>query len=279
MALPVAIMIGWRSETHGGFTGGWFDWKRKWEWLYSALRDRWRLLDLMSLIAVAAVLVFAVFSRKLAFSRNLAFSALVLLAAFLLLPRMIFGSAYADMRLVPFMIAVALIAIRFRGDWTGRTAATLAIAGAAFVALRVGATTASLAMAADNQQARLGAIAAIPKGVRVASLVGRPCAKEWALARNTHLGAMVIVRRHGFTNDQWVIEGANLLGLAYSGAGPFSADPSQMVQPNDCRRREYRTVDQSLRLLPTQGFDYVWLLDPPPFDPAIDPRYAVGLAR
>ena len=191
----------------------------------------------------------------------------MLLAAFLLLPRMIFGSAYADMRLVPYMIAVALIAIRFRGDWTGRTAAALAIAGAG-VRRPCGSARPPPAWRWPPTTSRrgCGAIAAIPTGARVASLVGRPCGKEWALPRNTHLGAMVIVRRHGFSNDQWVIEGANLLGLSYRGAGPFSADPSQMVQPNDCRRREYRTIDQSLRLLPRDGFDYVWLIDPPPFD-------------
>ena len=80
---------------------------------------------------------------------------------------------------------------------------------------------------------------------------------------------MVIVRREGFSNDQWVIEGANLLGLNYRGAGRFAADPSQMVQPNDCRRREYWPIDYSLRHVPREGFDYVWLVDPLPFDEAL----------
>ena len=266
MALPLLIMIGWRNEAHGSSFYGWFQWKYKWEWVYSALRDRWRLLDLGSLVVVALVALFAIFSRKLAFSRNLAFSALVLLAAFLLLPRIIFGSAYADMRLVPYMMAVALIAIRFRRDWTGRTASVLAVIGLAFVALRFGATTASLAISGNEHRQRLQAIELLPRGAKVVTLVGRPCGKEWALPRNTHLGAMIIVRRHGFSNDQWVIEGANLLGLNYRNAGCFAADPSQMVQPNDCRRREYWPIDYSLRHLPRSGFDYVWLVDPLPFD-------------
>ncbi|MEJ7777152.1 MAG: hypothetical protein WKF52_07215 [Sphingomicrobium sp.] len=266
MALPLLIMVGWRTETHGTFTAGWFNWAYKWEWVYSALRDRWRLFDLASLIAAGLVVVLAVAIRKLEFSRNLAFSALVLLAAFLLLPRLIFGSAYADMRLVPYLMAVALIAIRYRGDWKGTTATAFAIGGLLFVGVRIGATTASLAIAADNQQARLAAIASIPHGARVATLVGRPCPDSWALPRNTHLGAMVIVRRHGFSNDQWVIEGANLLGLNYRGAGAFSADPSQMVQPNACSQREFWPIDHSLRRLPQGAFDYLWLVDAPPFD-------------
>ena len=41
MALPILIMLIWRSETHGGHTVDWFDWEIKWRWIYSALRDRW----------------------------------------------------------------------------------------------------------------------------------------------------------------------------------------------------------------------------------------------
>ena len=46
---------------------------------------------------------------------------------------------------------------------------------------------------------------------------------------------MVIVRRQGFTNDQWTIEGANLMKLRYRQAGIFSADPSQIVRDSRCR--------------------------------------------
>ena len=62
-----------------------------------------------------------------------------------------------------------------------------------------------------------------------------PCKEYWPLLRNSHLGAMVIVRREGFSNDQWLIEGINLLDLKYTRAGYFAADPSQLVRPNGCR--------------------------------------------
>ena len=68
-------------------------------------------------------------------------------------------------------------------------------------------------MAADDQQAKLEALNHVPMGARAVTLVGMPCRGLWPLPRNTHLGAMVIVRRHGFSNDQWVVEGANLLPL------------------------------------------------------------------
>ena len=59
---------------------------------------------------------------KLTLSRNLAFSAIVLAVSFVILPRIVFGSAYADMRLVPYLMAVGLLAIRFRGAPDRRTA-------------------------------------------------------------------------------------------------------------------------------------------------------------
>src|SRR5207253_11075021 len=112
---------------------------------------------------------------KLTLSRNLAFSAIVLAISFAILPRIIFGSAYADMRLVPYLIAVALIAIRFREPIDARLAQSLALAGLAFIGFRLGANTASLAMAANDQQAELAAPDHMPRGARVASFYSLRC--------------------------------------------------------------------------------------------------------
>lgn len=268
MALPLIIMLAWRSETHGGSTTSWFEWKTKWRWIYSALRDRWEWLDIGSLVAAGLVFTYALVSRKLALSRNLAFSAIVLAVSFVLLPRIIFGSAYADMRLVPYLMAVGLLAIRFRDPPARTTAHVLAVLGLIFLVTRLGANTLSLAMAADDQRAKLQAIEFMPRGARVITLTGMPCRAYWPLLRNSHLGAMVIVRREGFSNDQWLLEGVNLLGLKYREAGYFAADPSQLVRPNGCREPLHRMIDESLATLPRDKFDYVWLIDVPPFDPA-----------
>ena len=269
MAVPAIIMLIWRSETHGGQTIDWFDWKIKWHWIYSALRDRWKWFDIGSLIAAGLVFLYAIVSRKLTLSRNLAFSAIVLAASFAIIPRIVFGSAYADMRLVPYLIAVALLAIRFRGAPDRKTAQVLAVVGLLFFATRTAANTISLGMAGADQRAKLHAIDVMPRGARVLTLTGMPCSEYWPLLRNSHLGAMVIVRREGFSNDQWLLEGVNLLDLKYRAAGYFAADPSQLVRPNRCRDRLHRMVDQSLGALPRDDFDYVWLVDVPPYDPAL----------
>jgi hypothetical protein len=267
MALPLLAMVIWRGETHGGQTVDWFNWKVKWRWIYSALRDRWKWFDIGSLIVPALAFLYAVSSRKMELSRNLAFSAIVLAASFAILPRIIFGSAYADMRLVPYLIAVGLLAIRFRGAPDRRTAQVLAVIGLLFFATRTVANTVSLARAADDQSAKLKAIDLMPRGARVISLVGMTCQEYWPLLRNGHLGAMVVVRREGFSNDQWLLEGVNLLDLKYRAAGYFAADPSQLVRPNRCVDRLHRMVDDSLIRLPRTDFDYVWLIDPPPYSP------------
>lgn len=266
MALPAIIMLIWRSETHGGQTIDWFDWKVKWHWVYSALRDQWKWFDIGSLIAAGLVFLYALVSRKLTLSRNLAFSAIVLAISFAIIPRIVFGSAYADMRLVPYLMAVALLAIRFRGAPDRRTAQVLAVLGLLFFATRTAANTISLGMAGADQRAKLHAIDVMPEGARVITLTGMTCTEYWPLLRNSHLGAMVIVRKDGFSNDQWLLEGVNLLDLKYRAAGYFAADPSQLVRPNRCLDRLHRMIDQSLGALPREDFDYVWLIDVPPYD-------------
>jgi hypothetical protein len=63
-----------------------------------------------------------------------------------------------------------------------------------------------------------------------------------------------------------LIEGANLLTLKYREAGSFAADPSQIVRPVDCNIRSIRSIDDALRSVPRDRFDFVWVIDPPPFD-------------
>jgi len=267
MALPAFIILMWRSNVPGHATKGWFNWQLKGEALAAVLRDRWILFDWVSLGLVALLILYAFFNRRLTFSRNLAFSALVLLAVFLILPRMIFGSAFADMRLLPFVFAVAVLAIRFRGETHLPLARRLAVFGLAFFLVRIAAHTASLAMAADDHRAKLAALDHVPVGARVISLYGSACGAAWPMGRNSHLGAMVIVRRQGFSNDQWITPGVNLLMLRNRQAGWFSADPSQMVRPNGCRRP--LRIDQALAALPRNAVDYLWLIDPPPYDPKL----------
>jgi hypothetical protein len=270
MLLPALIILDWRSSVQGSTAIGWFRWKLKWDAVQSALRDRWEWFDWISLGLVGLLLLYvcyqALFRRRLTFSRNLFFSALVLLIVFVLLPRMVFSSAYADMRLFPFICALFVLAIRFRTETYLPLARLLAIAGLGFFLIRIGGNAVSLAMASNEQQAKLQALDHVPMGAVVVSMVGRECVDEWALARNSHIGAMVIVRRHGFSNDQWITQGVNLLQLKSRFLDVYSADSSEIVRPNGCRYRSW-WVDRALARLPREKVDYLWLITPPPFNP------------
>jgi hypothetical protein len=80
---------------------------------------------------------------------------------------------------------------------------------------------------------------------------------------------MVIVRRDGFSNDQWTLEGLNLLSLKYRDAGLFSADPSQIVRSNECVDKSGWTTDRALGAIPWRKFDYLWLIDVGSYDPRL----------
>src|SRR4029079_6884864 len=130
------------------------------------------------------VFFYAIFSRRLTLSRNLAFSGIVLAAAFAIIPRIVFGSADASVRLVPYAIAVAVLAIRFRGAPDRRTAQVLAVLGLLFFATRTVANTISLGRAGQDQTAKLAALDHVPEGARVISLTGMTCSAYWPLLRN-----------------------------------------------------------------------------------------------
>jgi hypothetical protein len=266
MALPLLFTLTWPVESRGGTTADWFDWPIKWVGLIGTLRDRWGPFDVAALEFVGVIFLFALVSPKLTLSRNLAFSAVVLAISFVILPRFIFASAYADIRLLPCLFAVALLAIRFREPADARLAQTFAVLGLAFFLVRLAGTTASLAMAANDQKAKLVALDHVPRGARVASFFGLPCAEPWALHRNAHLGGLVIARREGFSNDQWMTAGHNLLELKYRNPGVFAHDPSEVTRPNGCRDGLPRTIDEALAQVPRDEFDYIWLIDPAPFD-------------
>ncbi len=272
MALPLVPMLVWRSNATD-MTGDWFDWGTKSLWILTTMRDRWQAFDLASLAVVVGVIFVALRHPALTFSRNLATSALVLLAVYFLLPRIIFGSAYADMRLTPYVFAVAVVAIRPRPEASAKFLGTLAAIGLVFFAGRIAAHTASTTIASTRYDRALVALDHIPHGARVAVFTQRTCGIAWSTNRMEHLAALVIIRRQGFANDQWEVSGANLMTVTKTDAPSFVSDPSQLVVAKKCGERSpWRTPDEALANLPHAAFDYVWLIDPPRYDVRLTAR-------
>jgi hypothetical protein len=270
MAPPVLLMLLWRSGAVGGETAVWFRWKLKKDWVLMALRDRWEYWDEASLAVIGLVLIVGLlWWKKLEYSRNLAASAIFLAVVYVCLPRIVFGSNYADMRLAPFVIATAVIAIRYRPAWAGRAGAAFAVAGLLFAGARLAGNTISFWRYDRAYDRELAAVEHIPRGAAVVSFVGVKCRKDWAMTRLEHLPALALVRRDAFSNDQWSMSGAQLLTARYPDDGWFSRDPSQQVLARPCRGERWLTLDQSLILFPRDKFDYVWIINSPGHDPAL----------
>lgn len=293
LCVPLLPMFAWRSSAPSGGTGGFFGIKSKIFSLAAVLRDRWMLWDNFS-AAVAFVLIgAAIFDKVMTFSRKLALPAAVLAITFFLMPTNIFGSAYADMRLAPFMLILGVCAVRFRHP-PEQTAEErlLAILAVAFFAVRLAGNTLSFAIAERDFRAHTQALEFIPNGSRVLSLVGDSCGDEWAMPRHSHLGSLVIERKRGFSNDQWRLPGTQLLQIHYQTAATFETDPSEHVYPLKClkedlakfkkerelRRRQGKverfdkwplpvanSADRAITSFPQWAFDYVWVVKAPDF--------------
>jgi hypothetical protein len=276
LALPLLMMVIWRSGDHvGGETGDWFNWTAKYHWVEMVLRDRWWMLDLASLGVIAVVLLLGLFARGLEYSRNLTLSALFLAAVFVLLPRIVFGSAYADMRLAPFAIGVAVIAIRPRRHLSWRGGTLLAALGLAFFLVRIAAGTASYAMFANDYDRELKALDHVPQGARLITFVGMQCGNPWVMTRLEHFPALALERKLAYANDQWSMAGGQLLTAKYLPALRFAHDPSQIVTSKQCPREWWRPITKAMARFPRKAFDYVWLVRPP----AYDPKFNQGLVE
>ncbi|MBA2918098.1 hypothetical protein GON01_03835 [Sphingomonas sp. MAH-20] len=252
LALPALPTVLLRSDAPQAISFDWFHWEAKWFWIESLLRDRWRTFDVFSAHLILLVIAIAAIRRKM--DALLAVPALLCLGAFIVMPRVAMGSAYADMRLLPFTCALALLAIRSEARW-------IAAAGLTFFVVRLAATTTSFLAYDRSYGDELRALDHLPRGASVLSMVIRPCGNVWSTARLDHLPAMAIVRRDAFSNDQWVMEGAQALKVIKPGVGRYGSDPSQLVYPKGCN--EGSDLNRAMREFNRAAFDHVWIIDQP----------------
>lgn len=268
LALPVVLMVVWRSGAHvGGETGDWFNWRAKIGYMTMALRDRWITFDISGMAILLLILFRGFRDPSVEYSRNLGLSALFLLAVYLLLPRIVFGSAYADMRLAPFMLAIAVIAVRPKKGLSIRGSATIAALGLAFFLVRIAAGTASFWMFAQDYDRELKALDHLPVGAKLVTFVGAQCGAPWTMTRLEHLPAIALERKAAYANDQWSMAGAQLLTVKYARAQRFAHDPSEIVTSVQCPREWWRPISKAMARFPRNAFDYVWLIRPPAYDP------------
>lgn len=259
LLLPLGPMLLWQSESGGAFTGGWSAF-HKFNWLFSVIRTKWAYLDLASLVFLLGLLIWAILSKGIGFDRRLAIAAGLSFALFLVLPMYVMGSAFADMRLVPYALALALMAAGPRVTG-GRTLGVVTALALVFFAGR-SVTTAAAYVEQDRAVGEVTvALDSIPRGARLAFFVVDQCSAHWTLPVFDHLGGLALARRSVFVNDQWQGPGVNPLIVNYKAAGKFEHDPSQAVIPDNCRRKSQRRhLTNALEALPRDAFTHVWIV-------------------
>lgn len=260
---PILLMLAWRSGTVSGQTTDWFNWAAKFVYFLSTLRNHWMQLDIASLFLLVGLITFGMLGMSIRMEPVLGHAAVVLIAAFILLPRIALGSAYTDMRLAPFMLAVAVLGLMPK-TLDRRWLNGLALAALGLVAARMGISTVRFAQVDDHYREQLAALDHVPQHSRVFVLVDLPCLSRWDATRMDHLGAMAIVRREAFVNGQWSMPGAQLLTIRYAPAKGFAEDPTQILRPVWCRAPGSRSLESSLAHFPRNAFDFLWLVDARP---------------
>lgn len=224
--------------THGhGATTQWFDIRDKLSYLIMPLRDRWAVWDIASALVLLGVIGGCWRSRWVVFDRGLLLGVLVLAGLYSVMPGRLIGSAYADMRLIPAMLALTLVAARPGPLASERAVGWLAVAGLAFAGARLGGNAVSLALFDRAKEADLAALDSVPVGSELVSLTTETCdpgLTPWQRERRFHLAGYAIARRQAFSNDQWVIPGGQLIQVHNPAAGGFATDPSEIAHDPAC---------------------------------------------
>ncbi|MBW9112190.1 hypothetical protein JNB88_00830 [Rhizobium cauense] len=260
IAWPLVLLLLWQTSS-GATTTGWMNWQLKAMWLIMILRDRVQWIDVASVLVLYGVATLPVWRRRsFTIAPALGVPALLLWCAALGLPTRMMGSEFASVRLIPFALAITILAVRPRQE----PAAWIAPIALCFIALRLGLTIASAAAADAQIKHELLALDHVKPGSTVAAFRLLRCEREWAPPRLRHLASYATTRRDALVNDQFAEVESQLLAIRPSG-NPFGgrALPIPGVFEHECDRWELPTLSASLAALPHSGLDYLWLADVP----------------
>ncbi|WP_294297366.1 hypothetical protein [uncultured Sphingomonas sp.] len=255
LATPLLTMIG----SDGPAIAPFWIWPSKASAIASLVRDRWQWFDVASACIVVLLVRTALRHRDWRCDAVIAAPGAILLLAFVTLPHGAIGGAYVDMRVLAPACALLLWSVRIESL---RTARRLFAAGAAFLAIRMLATTLSYASFAAVWEETQAAIPAMPRGARVLSLVAEPCTSTWRSDRLGHLAGLAITRRDVFENGAWAIAGQQSLRIRGDADPVYRTDPSQLVYPAGCLP-DTTDRNRALAAFDRRYFTHVWLIGLP----------------
>ncbi|MDE2406209.1 MAG: hypothetical protein KGM17_16200, partial [Sphingomonadales bacterium] len=239
LAAPLVPMLVLGGNS-GAFSYGPFWWIYKEAIWKRAMRDQSQWLDIGCLCLYAALLLAALWYRRV--DGRLGWSALLLLLLSWIVPRHVSGGDYVDYRMITSGLLLAALAI----DWPAAPRFAALLAPAPYL-VRLAVTT--LAWQADSATTTrlLTALDHVPRGARVASAVLVP-AGSWPLDHFEHIGAWAVLRRHALVNANFAVRDIHMLSLRHGGW----SDPSQRI---------LQLVDKPVDLAsfgPARDADYLW---------------------
>jgi len=256
LLLPLLPMMLWRGEA-GGETDSWMI-ERKFSFLFSILHLESSAPDLLSALFLFATIYFGWRALPGRRDARLMVAAAITFIAFLVMPMRVFGSAFADIRLPPYAVMLALLSLD-EGWMKPRARTVLLVVAGLFLALRLTLTSATYYTREAEMNRRLEALSVIPEHARIVNFTSPRCPGEWGFPWITHYGGLAIARKHAFVNEQWNTPGMNLLSIHYPAAGAFESDESQIVKGPGCVSPK-PTLSQALAAFPAKAFTHVWIV-------------------
>lgn len=259
--LPLAwplVVLALRRRGVAAYTGGWLELRTIATWLASVLREQWMAVDLASaLLLFGAAALPVLLRRRFAFAPLLFIPAVLAWLAVAALPMTIFGSTYANVRLIPSALALTLLAIRPLRPVPGWTWA----AASTFVVARLAVTAFALLSADRTMQRQLGALDHLVPGSRVLAFGLQPCERRWAppRLRNVHLYATS--RRDALVNGHFTEAGAHAMAIDYPPAQSWMVLGTNIVHTYRCYDRP--SPAEAFATAPIRAFDYLWLTNFP----------------
>lgn len=264
LPLLVGPAIGFAFAT-GGEPDVLFRYDRAWQkpmWLMMVFRDRWLLWDMGSAVLLVVLALWFWRSRRFERHRGLALGALLMLGIYAAMPNMLLDSAFADMRLVPIVLTLLLVAARPAAGASRGFVLWLTIAGLAFAGARLGSTTVSM-IALDRQfQRTLSVLPHVPEGTNLLTFPVLRCGESpWPLDRRNHLSGYALSRRHAFDNIQWQLPSGQLLRIHNEAAKPFDRAGLRTIFDRPCGT--YKDLGSILSEVSPE-IEYVWIIGMPP---------------
>jgi hypothetical protein len=254
---PLAPMLLWRNAATAAGIDGWFDWSQKASWLISIQRLAGEEMDKLCAAGLLLAVIAGIALPRIKMNRRIGLAAAIAFAAFLLLPKQVFGSVFADMRLAPYVVMLGLLALD-DGKLQRTTRVSLMLLALAFLVTRLTLTGIVYQDREHALDGQLGALSVIPERARIATLIEIPCQSEWALPWFSHIGSMAIVRKHAFANDQWANASMNPLQVHFAAAGSYATDDRQLYFPARCGMAP--ELAQTLKALPLRAFTHIWVV-------------------